>query len=229
MAAPCQIRPLLLAGGKSTRMGAPKHLLRLPSGDVLYQQQLDLLRAAIPNAPTVYISLAQDSALDSFLQSLPSIPSLSPSPLPPPPVAVIHDLQPTSSPDSSGPSSGLLAAHYLDPAATWLVIAVDYSLLTVSVLQRLLTSYEPPVTCFRNEEGFCEPLLGVWGPEALKVLADMSEQGGGAGSRSPGPCKVVKRLGGKMIDVAEENRGKLRGFNTKKEWETVSRCLKAEG
>ncbi|KAK4111706.1 hypothetical protein N656DRAFT_829969 [Canariomyces notabilis] len=62
--------PLMLAGGKSTRMGSPKHLLKMPDNRPLYLHQIELLHRACPDAPVVYISLAPDSQLDPYLESL---------------------------------------------------------------------------------------------------------------------------------------------------------------
>ncbi|SPQ25720.1 b18cd0c0-f4ad-4005-8551-9f0e2e92d569 [Thermothielavioides terrestris] len=157
--------PLLLAGGKSTRMGSPKHLLPMPDGRPLYQHQLDLLARACPDAPTIYISLAQDSPLDRFLQSLtpsqdPPSPPTSPRPTTAPPapasapnpnpnkpsIALLRDARPNPAARSAGPAAGLLAAFRARPAATWLVLAVDYPLLTPGMLRALCAAYAPPVT-----------------------------------------------------------------------------------
>ncbi|KAK4243680.1 bifunctional molybdenum cofactor biosynthesis [Corynascus novoguineensis] len=194
--------PLILAGGRSSRMGSPKHLLSTPDGRPLYQHQIDLLPQVCPYAPTIYISLAQDSQLDDYLRTLPSVTDASPDPDPvlcktphirkvtPPAITIIHDLDAnTSSVTSAGPAAGLLAAHRADPARTWLVIACDYPLLTQRALERLCAKYRPPVTCFRNADGFCEPLLGVWGPDGLaelerRVKGSSASAGGRGGEES---------------------------------------------
>lgn len=205
--------PLILAGGKSTRMGSPKHLLQLPDGTSLYRRQINVLRQACPDAPTIYISLAQDSPLDAFLQDPPGSAGIE----------IIRDADPntTDGGESAGPAQGLLAAFARDPAATWLVLAVDYPLVDARPLARLQAAYEPPVTCFRNERGFCEPLVGIWSPDALRRLRD---KGPGAG-----PSAVVRGLGGMQIEVlsgpAGDGSGALRNVNTAVEWEEVLRML----
>ncbi|KAK4122021.1 hypothetical protein N657DRAFT_560307, partial [Parathielavia appendiculata] len=188
--------PLILAGGRSTRMQSPKHLLPMPDGRPLYQHQLDLLAAACPNAPAIYISLAQDSILDDFLRSLPVAnntaatatttntsaplgqssqpPTSLPASSPPrdsgakPQVLILRDLPANPSPSrSAGPATGLLTAHCFFPSTTWFTIPCDHPFLTPSLLQHLCEQYQPPVTCFRNGDGFLEPLVAVWGPQAL--------------------------------------------------------------
>ncbi|KAL8365697.1 hypothetical protein RB595_004481 [Gaeumannomyces hyphopodioides] len=62
------LRPLLLAGGRSTRMGSPKHLLPMPDGRPLYQHLAEALQAACPECPAVHVSLAYDSPLDARLR-----------------------------------------------------------------------------------------------------------------------------------------------------------------
>ncbi|KAL8336011.1 hypothetical protein RB601_000041 [Gaeumannomyces tritici] len=65
---PPPLRPLLLAGGRSTRMGSPKHLLPMPDGRPLYQHLAEALQAACPECPAVHVSLAYDSPLDARLR-----------------------------------------------------------------------------------------------------------------------------------------------------------------
>lgn len=250
--------PLILAGGKSTRMHAPKHLLPMPDRRPLYQHQIDLLALACPDAPTIYISLAQDSPLDDYLRTLPTITATTttdhPSPIETqtqPPnlnptqentttkkkIIIIPDLAPNPTPTSAGPAAGLLAAHHVLPDATFLVVACDHPFLTVSVLQRLCRSYQPPVTCFRNAAGFCEPLVAVWGPPALGRLREMVEDSEGSrAGRGVGPSRVVREVGGRVVDVDGDGGGGgvdggaevLRGVNTREEWEGVRRVLETK-
>ena len=122
------LTPLLLAGGRSTRMGTPKHLLPMPDGRPLYQHQIDLLARTCPDAPTIYISLAQESQLDDYLQTSPTI-SFNNTPKTSnnlylekerhhtPTITIVPDLHTnTSSQSSAGPAAGLFAA--LSPAIT---------------------------------------------------------------------------------------------------------------
>ncbi|KAB5576490.1 bifunctional molybdenum cofactor biosynthesis protein [Coniochaeta sp. 2T2.1] len=219
------IRPLLLAGGKSTRMKSQKHLLTLPNGTPLYQHQITILQQACPQTPVVYVSLANDSPVDAFLHHAKDDPDGG--------ITIIFDEQAspaTQSSDptqSSGPAQGLLSVHRLHPTSTFLVLAIDYPLITATPLLQLIQSYSPPVTCFRNAEGFCEPLVGVWSPDALKRLKEDVARGGGS------PSRVVKEMGGRMVDVKEGVHGGGRGrvlmnVNTRGEWEEACAVLRAE-
>ncbi|KAL6872241.1 bifunctional molybdenum cofactor biosynthesis protein [Trichoderma longibrachiatum] len=205
-----ELKPLILAGGRSTRMGSPKHLLQFPDGTPLYQHQVKLLRQALPSVTTIYMSLAKDSQLDTYLQNADDHN-----------IKIIYDTRDNhDEAQSGGPAQGLLAAHEFDPKATWLVLAVDYPLLTVDLLQQLQDAYQPPVTCFRNGEGYCEPLLGIWSPEALRRLQDNLRQG-----RSSGPSAVVRQLGGHQIDPETESDRVLMNVNAQADWDKVVRLL----
>ncbi|KXX77636.1 Molybdenum cofactor biosynthesis bifunctional protein [Madurella mycetomatis] len=222
--------PLILAGGKSTRMGSPKHLLPMPDGRPLYQHQIELLHRALPSAPAIYVSLAQDSQLDPYLESLtpprttanptgPSPPTYHPKPSLPPHlrISLLRDLAPNLSPTSSaGPAAGLLAALHARPAATWLVVPCDHPFLNPAALRRLCHAYQPPVTCFRNPDGFREPLIGVWSAAALRRLRDRvvesaASTGAGAGAgagvgnggRGCGPSRIVRELEGREVTLDE--------------------------
>ena len=207
------MNPLILAGGKSTRMGSPKHLLCMPDGRLLYQHQIDLLHRSCPEAATIYMSLANDSELDDFLQQA----SKEPQRIAPkgPNIEIIMDTETSQSTESKGPASGILAAFQHDPEATWLVVACDYPCITISALDQLKSEYIPPVTCFRNLGGFCEPLLGIWSPEAIRHLEENCEEG------KLSPSKAVKELGGLVIIPDENADVVLRNVNTKEEWENV--------
>jgi molybdopterin-guanine dinucleotide biosynthesis protein A len=114
----------------------------MPDGRPLYQHQIDLLARTCPEAPTIYISLAEESQLDDYLQTLPTISFdktaqtsnslyLNKEWRHTPTIAIIPDLHTnTLSQRSAGPAAGLCAAHRWDPSKTWLVIACDthYSL-----------------------------------------------------------------------------------------------------
>jgi len=93
------------------------------------------------------------------------------------------------------------------------VVACDYPLLTPDALQQLYDAYEEPVTCFVNSQGWCELLLGIWGPYALSKLK--SNVGGGC----TGPSMVVKDLQGQLIKPGVDLW--IKGANTKEEWADI--------
>lgn len=214
------LKPLLLAGGKSSRMGTRKELLCLNGHEPMYKQLISILHAACPESDTIYLSLRdrecakafQDdrniagSNKDQFILDLDGS-SLN--------VQIIYDHENgegSKGNEDVGPAAGLLSAHRQDPSATWLVAACDYPFLTTAALQSLRQeSAGTLVTCFTNADGFCEPLLGIWTPEALQVLQRNVEQG------ILGPSAAVKRLGGRAIRPAYEKW--LFNTNDRIEWQ----------
>jgi molybdopterin-guanine dinucleotide biosynthesis protein A len=65
-------------------------------------------------------------------------------------------------------------------------------------LQQLILEYEDPVTCFVNEGGIAEPLIAIWGPEALERLKGVLERG------KSGLDGVVEGMGGKLVKPLRE-------------------------
>lgn len=201
-----KINGLLLAGGHSSRMGQPKHLLKLQDGRPVYEHLLKILRAALPSDSGVFMSLRDDRD-SSSIQSASSGP---PSPFRP-----IYDAQEQGL--DIGPAAGLLAAHHEDPTSLWLVLACDYPLMQSRELSRLVSSYIAPVTCMRNHEGFLEPLVAVWSPEALVKLTESVAKGRTA------PNRVIKELDGTHITPLDEKS--LLNTNTPGEWQRALEIL----
>ncbi len=205
------LKPIILAGGKATRMGEPKHMLRTPDGATLLQRTFDLLRKAVPSAPTIYISAAQDSVLGSIMNDNSGAAGL------------ILDQEKNNTSRSAGPASGLLAAHHAHPEATFLVVGCDYPLLTVDALKYLQQAYDPPVSCFQNADGFCEPLLGIWSPLALRALEQ--EVATGRGSLTA----VIEKLGGSTVAAPSGSEQCLFNVNNKEEWRSALDAVRARG
>ncbi|KFA74409.1 hypothetical protein S40288_03984 [Stachybotrys chartarum IBT 40288] len=203
-------------------MGTPKHLLLMPDRQPLYQHQVQLLQSICPDSPRVYVSLARDTVKDSSLITAASHTNQIPSPASgTATIQIIYDLETNESTESAGPASGLLAAYHGNPDATWLVLACDYPFVTAAALQDLQAQYEPPVTCFRNDEGFCEPLVGIWSPSALAHLKRRNDEG------CSSPSCAVKELGGRMITPTGSNL-LLCNVNTQTEWRMAYSKLEEE-
>jgi molybdopterin-guanine dinucleotide biosynthesis protein A len=205
------VKVLILAGGHSSRMGTPKHLLEV-AGVPLYARLCKILHEALPTTRIHHISLTKrstkDDALCNALFELPSDDGAMQ-------LKIIED-------DASldiGPAAGLLAAHEFDTTATWLVLACDYPFIQAATVRQLLENYEPTVTCFKNADGFSEPLLGLWSPNGLERLAQNVEIG-----RS-GPSYTVKMLDGKLLHPNYAQW--LRNVNTPPEWAVAKDLLQA--
>lgn len=211
--------PLILAGGRATRMGCPKHLLSTPNGKHLYENQIEVIREAFPGITEIYISLAQDSQLDDLLQMACSENGCLLEGNPRVRLKVIFDEERNLSNESAGPASGILAAANLRPNTTWLVVACDFPFLTADALRQLVSHYEQPVTCFRNLKGYCEPLLGLWSPQALEYLADNHKKG------VLSPSRVVDKLGGPMLLPTRDPQWTLFNVNSRADWTATMKAF----
>ncbi|KAL4931463.1 molybdenum cofactor guanylyltransferase [Aspergillus undulatus] len=187
--------PLLLAGGRSSRMGSRKELLCLTNDIPIYEQQLLRLHRAFPDTQ-IFLSLPTPRALaeittnprvEHLTQNTLRLGHQSSSIL----VEGIYDHsdEPLESAETGiGPAAGLLAAHRRDRSATWLVVACDYPFFDIAAINHLSDRATGDATCFENEEGIYEPLLGVWTPPALKLLEENVNKG------ILGPKSVVLKL-----------------------------------
>lgn len=220
-----KLHPLLIASGKSARMGAPKHLLQMPDGRPLYQHHVETLHEACPDVSEVYVSLAEDSPKDDVLRLASLISEArneQDSPLSPsrPTLKIIYDLEVNESKESAGPAAGLLAAFNAYPDHTWLVVACDYPFITTAALAQLRSLYTPPVICFSNTEGFCEPLLGIWSPTALGHLVENCKKG------MSGPSRTVRDLGELATTPTRRPERLLFNANTTSDWAAALETLK---
>lgn len=217
---------LILAGGKSSRMGSPKHMLPLPSGLPLYTRIAAILSESYPCA-TVHVSLARDSTFDQEIQGDSSsgwdvmVRTEGELEIP---IKVIYDDEDGGKSDI-GPAAGLLAAHRRDPQATWIVAACDYPLITAQTIKGLREAHgaDSTVTCFENEEGILEPLLAIWSPEALEKLKSNVDE------CRLGPSSTVKDIGGNVLRPDDEAaKAWLLNVNTAEEWDKVREVLEKQ-
>jgi molybdopterin-guanine dinucleotide biosynthesis protein A len=135
---------LVLAGGRSTRMGTDKGLLTYhdkPQREYLYDQMRPLCSG-------VYLSIRpeqQDSLPEGF--------------------ACIADEN-----KYRGPFNGLLSAHHAFPDAAWLVMACDLPLIDREALEYLISRRNPKATATAfatRKTGLPEPLAAIWEPHGL--------------------------------------------------------------
>lgn len=163
------INILLLIGGKSSRMGTRKELLKFPDGRVAFEHALETIHDAVPTASTIFISVHNKAQLEGIEARLNDIVTLNRTA-----EDARHDqhglnqhafpmLKPIFDGQGAdiGPAAGLLAAYSRHPEAKWLVLGCDYPLLPPSALQQLVREYQSPATCFINKSGFAEPLIAI--------------------------------------------------------------------
>lgn len=147
---------LVLSGGKSTRMGTDKGLIKyhnVPQREFLY----DMLRQVCEDT---FISLREEQKAE-----LPAR------------MKTIVDLN-----EFRGPYNGLLSAHKKYPDAAWLVLACDLPLMDLDALKELISQRNvgKQATAFAlKEHPLPEPLCAIWEPKALQQSIAYLQNGNG--------------------------------------------------
>lgn len=166
---------LVLAGGRSSRMGFDKGLIEYHPDQPQRVYAYKLLEKCCSQA---FLGLRPDQQQDAG--ELPVI---------------------TDSNEYEGPFKSILAAHDAHPLKAWLVVACDLPFLTESTLLKLIEERDRSkvATAYYNEErGYPEPLLTIWEPEGLR-LAKIYATGG---HHSPG--KFLDTADYKKVFAANE-------------------------
>ncbi len=141
---------LVLAGGRSTRMGRDKAALQI-NGRAQLARAFDLLA---PLAARCFVSVREDQRNDPLRAAYPQVVDLAELP--------------------GGPASGIIAAQRAHPGAAWLVVACDLPLLDAGTLQHLIAHRDPAkaATAYRSShDGLPEPLCAIWEPSTAGPLA----------------------------------------------------------
>lgn len=143
---------LILAGGKSSRMGSDKGVL-VYHGKPQREHLFDLLQKFCKK---VYLSCKSNET-------------------------VPHHLNPiTDTLDIDSPLNGIISAFKTDPTTAWLAIAVDMPLVDEPIIRYLLAHRDPLniATCFLDSDGkLPEPMCTVWEPHAFPLLQDFIKTG----------------------------------------------------
>lgn len=142
---------VLLAGGRSRRMGSDKaSLVYDESGKSQARKGLDLLGSVCER---VYLSLHSGQARPAGVSS---------------DTSVILDAW-----NDCGPLGAILSAMDSEPEAAWLVLACDLPLVTSETLANLVArrSRDQPFLAYRSShDGMPEPLCAIYEPLARPVL-----------------------------------------------------------
>jgi molybdopterin-guanine dinucleotide biosynthesis protein A len=150
------LRGLVLAGGRSTRMGRDKATLSY-HGRTQLEVGLDLLRGL---GIAGWVSVRPDQTADPARVSHPQI---------------------VDGPQGVGPIAGILAALRAEPGAAWLVLACDLPYLDAATVRTLIAARDPTrvATAFRSgRDGLPEPLCAIWEPQSGALLARHVADGG---------------------------------------------------
>jgi molybdopterin-guanine dinucleotide biosynthesis protein A len=146
---------LVLAGGKSRRMGQDKALL-MRDGKSQLEYVVSQLAAVTPR---VYISTRAGQQQESERSKYEQI---------------------TDRYDNMGPIAGILSAMDEVPDVDWLVVACDLPNIDVSTLRFLLDnlSSEHPFTAYRSShDELPEPLCAVYKSESRALIEQFIESG----------------------------------------------------
>ena len=145
---------LVLAGGKSTRMGEDKSLIAYFG----LEHRIYLAKMIAPFCEKTYISCQENQLSENLDGCNPLI-----------------DLVP-----SKGPMSGLISAFITHPNAAWLVIPCDLPLFSAKNITQLLNERgeQGIATVFTSaDHDFPEPLIGIWEPSAFPLLEQQYKEG----------------------------------------------------
>lgn len=145
---------LVLAGGKSKRMGRDKGSLQYHG----VSQRAFASRLLSEFCQDVFVSCRAEQA-----------PTLEPElkPL----VDAFHDL---------GPTGGILTALHFKPESAWLVVACDLPFLSRDTLQTLIAARDPSkvATAYQNpDDHLPEPLIAIYEPKSREGLLEAVRQG----------------------------------------------------
>lgn len=188
---------IILAGGRSTRMGRDKAAIVHPDGRTLARRCYDLLLEA--GCGLIAISLRQGQEIPPDLADLESL-------------RVVRDPEG----ESLGPMVGILTGMSLRPDADWLVVACDLPRLDFQTLSHLTGSVDPSdkFVAYRSEfDGLPEPLCTLYTRDSFQILKQAQADDFLC------PRKVLIRNDCRLLDPVSPRA--LDNANTPKDWETA--------
>lgn len=171
-----KLKGLVLAGGKSTRMGSDKTIMEFygkPQREHLYDLMSEICAETYISCradQSEQIDEAFNTIEDRFL--------------------------------GLGPYGAILSAFQTDPNAAWLVLASDLPLMDKEALNQLVSERDSSrvATAFRSPTmGFPEPLVSIWEPRAYYHLLRFLGLGYSC------PRKVLINTNTKVVDALQAN------------------------
>jgi molybdopterin-guanine dinucleotide biosynthesis protein A len=186
---------LVLAGGRSSRMGRDKATLE-------YQGRSQLERT---------MALLEDRVAPAFV----SVRAAQSADAPRTRYALIVDEQ-----QDLGPAGGILAAQSRHPQAAWLVLACDLPFLDGRTLEHLLAARAPErtATAYRSaRDGLPEPLCAIYEPASHAALLRAAQ----GGQR----CPRKFLIGADTLLIDPPDPRALENVNTPEEFERARAAL----
>jgi molybdopterin-guanine dinucleotide biosynthesis protein A len=153
------LKGLVLAGGRSLRMGRDKASMVFgPDDTTRVKQASALLRRYCTQT---FLSLRAGQPLPNGAEGM----------------EVLADM-----PGAQGPLCGILAAFHRDCSAAWLVLACDMPFVTEKVLSHLVDQRQVPgkspfLAFASGEDGLPEPLCAIYEPAAFPILERHAKRG----------------------------------------------------
>jgi len=193
------IKGLVLAGGKSQRMGRDKGNLNF-HGKNQRAHASEILAAFCDD---VFISCRPEQMQELATEEAP-------------------DLLPDTI-SGLGPYGAILSAFRSDPNSAWLVMACDLPLVDEDAVRHLLNERSPAqiATAFHNEiTGFPDPLFTLWEPKAYPRLLHFLSLGYSC------PRKVLINSDTKVVEPSDQRI--LSNVNTPADLERVKEFLAAK-
>ncbi len=170
------IHGLVLAGGKSVRMGQDKGSIDY-HGKPQREYASDMLS---PLCEKVFLS-GRKEQIEEWETEFPAI---------------------ADSFTGLGPFGAILSAFRENPNAAWLCVACDLPLLTEKALQQLIAQRDPSkiATAFYNSDTeFPEPLITIWEPKSYPILLHFLSLGYSC------PRKVLINSDVKVVRLMDES------------------------
>ena len=192
---------LLLAGGKSRRMGADKaNLVYGETGLPEWKRMAGLLAGVCER---VFVSIRQGQILNIRAPDDPY--TFLPDP-----------------PESKGPLTGLLTAAEDHPEVAWLMVACDLPLLDAPILQHLLThrGKAEAIAYHSAHDGLPEPMCAIYEPAMIpRFLKAFHED-----IRCPRKILINHPASVRLIDLPDPRA--LDNANTPDEYNRIDGLLK---
>ncbi len=192
---------LVLAGGRSARMGKDKAGLRY-GGRTQLENALDLAKNVCAK---VFLSLRKGQPAPMEAENTEVN------------LTILRDRW-----ENIGPLGGIITALEKHPDHPWLGMAVDLPFLDANTLAHLITNRnrKRPFTAYRsNFDGLPEPLCALYEPMALSILHQFSTE-----KQMHCPRKIMMRSNTRLLALPHERA--LDNINTPDDYREALQILK---